>query len=328
MIELAHPWFLLLLPLPWIVERLVPAFRQKAPSLQVPFFATLVSLSGEKPEEGAVVMQRLRIQRIMLVLNWIVIIVAIARPEIVGEPVIQEKSARDLMVAVDISGSMSTEDFNGQNEEPVSRLDGVKRVLTDFALERQGDRLGLIVFGRASYLQAPFTADLNVWLSLLRESDVGMAGQKTNFGDAIGLAIKLFDTSDTSNKVLLVLTDGNDTGSLVPPVDAAKIAASDNIRIYPIAIGRDSDNENERVDMDVMTKIATTTGGRVFRAETLDDLRQISIEIGKLEPELYETTAYSPRESLHVWLLGVMVGLYTLFHISLIIRSMRLKEVA
>ena len=147
----------------------------------------------------------------------------------------------------------------------VDRLEAVKYVLAELGDQRASDRLGLIVFGNAPYLQSPFTDDHQVWAQLLAETEIGMAGQSTAFGDAIGLAIKLFRESDSDNRVLIMLTDGNDTGSMVPPVDAAKVAASQDIRIYTIAIGDPASVGEEALDIETLQRVSELTGGNTSR---------------------------------------------------------------
>ena len=226
----------------------------------------------------------------------------------------QQKSGRDLMVAVDLSGSMEAQDFTLPDGSTVDRLEAVKKVLAELADQRASDRLGLIVFGDAAYLQTPFTDDHEVWLQLLAETEIGMAGQSTVFGDAIGLAIKLFQESDSDNRVLIMLTDGNDTGSTVPPVDASKVAAAAGIRIYTIAIGDPATVGEEALDLETIGRVSEITGGQVFQALDQQALQQAYRAIGELEPEMYESISFRPRESLHWLPICVALLLYTVYH--------------
>lgn len=319
MLEFAQPWALLLLPLPLLMRRL-PPHREQRDSVRVPFFRSLLELSGEPPRRGAQVPRRRRAQALLVTLMWLALVAAACGPEWVGPPLEQRREGRDLMVAVDLSGSMETRDFTlppaapGEAGKRVDRLRAVKYVLGELAARRAGDRLGLIVFGSAAYLQTPFTADSAVWSRLLAETDIGMAGPSTVFGDAIGLAIKLFRDSDTDNRVLVVLTDGNDTGSRVPPVEAARVAAAEGIRIYPIAVGDPAAAGEEALDLKTLRRVAEITGGRDFRALDRASLEQASRTIDALEPELYETVSFRPRHSLH-WVPVAAVALcYGLYH--------------
>jgi len=327
MFELAHPWALLLLPLP-LLMRLVPAYKESRDSVRVPFFDKLVELSEQRPDTGAMILRRDRAQRFLVGFMWLCLVIAATKPQWIGPPIEQQKSGRDLMIAVDLSGSMQTRDFTLPDGSTVDRLQAVKQVLEDLAKQHASDRLGLIVFGDAAYLQTPFTDDHRVWTQLLAETEIGMAGQSTVFGDAIGLAIKLFKENNSDNRVLIVLTDGNDTGSTVPPVDAAKVAAANAIRIYTIAVGDPASAGEEALDMDTIKRVSQVTGGQDFQALDQQALRSAYQAIGELEPELYETISFRPRQSLHWAPLGLALLLYTLYHGLAIWRAGRAARVA
>ncbi len=313
MLELAHPWALALLLLPFVML-LLPAYKESRDSVKVPFFDKLVDLSEQRPETGAMVMQRNLAQRFLVTLMWVALVTAAAKPQWIGPPIEQQKSGRDLMVAVDLSGSMQARDFSLPDGSAVDRLEAVKYVLADFASQRASDRLGLVVFGSAAYLQTPFTDDHLVWTQLLQETEIGMAGQSTVFGDAIGLAIKLFLENESDNRVLIVLTDGNDTGSIVPPVDAAKVAAAHDIRIYTIAIGDPATVGEEALDLKTIERVSEASGGQTFQALDQEQLRQSYEAIAALEPELYETLSFRPRQSLHFAPIAVATLLFMFFH--------------
>ncbi|EED32519.1 von Willebrand factor type A domain protein [gamma proteobacterium NOR5-3] len=310
MLEFTLPWAFALLALPLLVRWLTPPHRESQDSLQVPYFQRLVLLSGETPRSGASVLRRRRMQSVVSVIGWCLLVTAAARPEWVGEPVSVEKSARDLMLALDLSGSMDARDFRDQNGQQQNRLSAAKQVLKDFAAQRDGDRLGLIVFGNAAYLQAPFTDDIATWLTLLEESEVAMAGPSTALGDAIGLAISLFQASETRNRVLVVLTDGNDTGSRVPPVDAASIAAANDVTIYTVAVGDPSTIGEEALDLETLDAIASSTRGASFLALDTLALKDAYEQINRLEPAQYDSLSYRPRSSLFHWPLALFAVLY------------------
>ncbi len=314
MLELTQPAWLLLLPLPLLL-RLLPAFKHSRDSVKVPFFKQLLELSEEKPGTGSVILSRSRIQAVLVVFSWICLVCAATRPEWVGAVVEQEKSARDLMVAVDLSGSMQATDFTRSDGARIDRLQAVKLVLNELAQQRQKDRLGLIVFGNAPYLQVPFTEDHNTWRVLLEETEIGMAGQSTVFGDAIGLAIHLFEDSTTENRVLIMLTDGNDTGSTVPPIEAAKVAHAYGIRIYTIAIGDPQTVGEEALDVETLERVAELTEGAYFSAIDRSQLLAAYTAIAELEPELYETSSFRPRHSVHHLPIAASVVLYMLYHL-------------
>ncbi len=327
MFELTYPMWLLLLPVPLLL-RLLPAFKHSRDSVKVPFFSKLLELSEETPKTGAVVLTRTRLQVFLVGFTWLCLVIAAAKPEWVGKPVEQTKSARDLMIAVDLSGSMQATDFTRPGGERIDRLQAVKLVLEELSQQREHDRLGLIVFGSAPFLQAPFTEDHSTWDTLLQETEIGMAGQSTVFGDAIGLAIHLFEESDTENRVLIMLTDGNDTGSKVPPVEAAKVAASYGIRIYTIAIGDPTTVGEEALDLDTLQRVAEHTNGAYFQAVDSGQLAAAYRAIAELEPELYETTSFRPRYSIHYVPLAAAMVLTMFHHVLATVLNRRRRETA
>lgn len=302
MFEFAYPWLLILLPAPLLVRWLVPAYREQKESVRTPFFQELAEQAGLKPSSGAVILQRNIGQRVLLPLAWILLVVAVARPQWVGEPITQIESARDLMLAVDLSGSMETTDFVDPDGNRIDRLSAVKLVLEDFVAKRETDRLGLVLFGNAAFLQVPFTLDHDVFLQLLGEAQIGMAGPQTMIGDAIGLAIKAFDASEADQRVLILLTDGNDTGSRVPPPKAADIAAQNDITIYTIGVGDPASAGEAPLDEQSLRQIAETTGGQFFRANDLEELDEVYRQLDELEPLEFESYSYRPRFELYQWL--------------------------
>jgi Ca-activated chloride channel family protein len=310
MLEFTYPWVFILILAPFLVFWFAPAHRESRDSLQVPYFQRLVTLSGETPRAGASVNRRLIIQAIASILGWALLVTALARPEWVGEPVKLEKSARDLMLALDLSGSMEATDFVDANGIKTDRLSAAKEVLEEFAAGRQGDRLGLIVFGNAAYLQAPFTEDHDTWRTLLDESVVNMAGLSTALGDAIGLSIVHFRESKTENRVLVVLTDGNDMGSRVPPLDAAEVAKVERLTIYTVAVGDPTTVGEEALDMETLDAVSKTTGGVSFVASNREALRETYQRIDEFEPAKYDSLSYRPREALFHIPLGAFGVLY------------------
>ncbi|MCX0430960.1 VWA domain-containing protein [Aeromonas veronii] len=333
--EFAHPHCLWLLPLPLLVFRLIPAYRTRQSAIKVPFFDLLISLLDESPREGATQLTASWWQRIALIIVWLLAVLALAKPTIYGPPQVRERFGRDVMIVLDLSGSMAETDFSPDPGKPISRLDAAKAVLTRFAAQRHGDRLGLILFGDAAFIQAPFTADLDTWQTLLQETDVAMAGQSTHLGDAIGLAIKVFNNSDRHGqldqnsakreKVAIILTDGNDTGSFVSPRDAARVAAVNGVRLHTIAMGDPATVGEQALDLDTLQQLATLTGGQLFQALDEAQLTRAYQVIGELEPQRYESTRFQTRESLHHYLIAVSVGLYLTLFSLLTLRRYRLR---
>ena len=186
--------------------------------------------------------------------------IALARPQWIEDPIVREEPTRDMLLAVDLSGSMEAKDFTDDRGQQVDRLTAVKQVLDDFLSRREGDRIGLIFFGTAAFVQAPFTGDLDVVRTLMDEAQVRMAGPRTAMGDAIGLAMKIFESSDVEDRVLIVLTDGNDTGSLVPPVRAAEIAGDNGIVVHTVAVGDPAAAQEEKLDEETLEAVARASG--------------------------------------------------------------------
>ena len=320
MIEFSHPLAFLLLPLPLLVWFLVPPHQQRVSALRFPFFRRLADAIGQDPRAGSVIFRRKTLQNVAAVLIWGLVVAALAQPERVGEPIVQEKAARDVMLAIDISGSMDQRDFPSEGGERVQRLDAVKRVVGDFIAARDGDRMALIVFGAKAFVQAPFTEDLASVRALLDQTEVGMAGPHTVLGDAIGLAIKTFQASQIEDRLLIVLSDGADTGSRMTPINAAAIAARENIEIIAIGVGDPAGTGDQRLDERTLTDIATTAGGTYYFAGDEAALAEIYARIDAQKPREVETTTFRPREPLgHILLaISAIIGLLalTILHLS------------
>lgn len=307
MLEFELPLAFLLLPLPAVIYLLLPDYRDRGESVRAPFFQRLVALTGRKPTRGDVVILKRSLQRFAVVTCWILVVTALADPRWVGEPITRETSARDLLLVVDLSGSMEARDFvrrMGSDDERITRLAAVKLVVGDFIARRKNDRVGLAVFGNAAFPQAPFTEDHDAVLALLQELEARMAGPRTMIGDALGLAIRLFQESDTPNKVAILLTDGNDTGSRMPVARAAQIAADNGITVHTIAMGDPATVGEEALDLPVLENIAETTGGQFFLALDTDELEGVYAELDRLEPALVETLSYQPSRTLFHYPLG------------------------
>jgi len=309
MLEFEWSWAFLLLPLPLLVWWLMPAFRDQQTSVHVPFFDRLAAATGQTPRPGAVVLPRRMLQIVTAVIIWGLIVTALARPQQVGDAVTHEVSARDLLLAVDISGSMDEVDFRTPDGKTIKRLDGVKSVLGDFISRRKGDRVGLILFGSKAYIQVPFTQDLQTARTLLDQIEVGMAGQQTVIGDAIGLSIKTFESSQAKQKLVILFTDGNDTASRVPPEHAADIAHQKGVVIYTVAFGDPNATGENRVDLSALRQVASVTEGQFFRAENGAELAAIYADIDRLAPVKLETVSWRPRIALYQWPLGAAVVL-------------------
>ncbi len=301
MISLGFPWALALLPLPLAVWLLVPPHRERTPALRFPFFHRIVDAAGVEPRRGAVVLARSRLQMAAAIAVWILLVLALAKPERVGDPVEMTRSARDVVLAIDISGSMDARDFQNPDGQRVQRLAAVRDVVGQFVERRRGDRMALIVFGSKAYVQAPLTEDLGTIVDLLARTEVGMAGPHTALGDAIGLAIRTFEASEIDQRLLILLSDGSDTASRMSPVNAAEIAADRKVEIYSIGVGDPEATGEDRVDLKSLQDIAARTGGQYFFAADQASLSGVYERIDQLAPRKVESVSYRPRQSL-VWL--------------------------
>ena len=328
MLELALPWALLALPLPLILRWMVPPYQQQVSALRVPFFRGLVDAAGADAQSGAVVMRRKWIQMISAALVWILLVVALAKPEWVGEPIVRTEAARDVMLAIDLSGSMDYRDFPDEQGELVRRLDAVQRAVDRFVAERDSDRIGLIVFGSRAYLQLPFTRDLDTARALVRLMDVGMAGPQTALGDAVGLSIHSFESSEIDQRLLILLTDGNDTASKMTPINAAEIAKLNGVEIYTIGVGDPAATGEDRVDFDTLKAIAERTGGEFFNAENEAALDLVYRRIDELSVADVKTTSWRPRESMVHWPAGIAVVIALTTYGMLLLRSRRQSQSA
>ncbi len=320
MIEWLWPWMLVLAPLPWLARRLLPAVRSRQAALRAPFYGEWRQLVAGQAQRAA---GESRLPQVALWLVWLLLLLAAARPTWIGEAIELPNSGRDLMLAVDISGSMRIEDMQ-LGQSLVSRIAAVKRVASDFIAERKGDRLGLILFGTKAYVQSPLTFDTGTVKRFLEEAQIGFAGQDTAIGDAIGLAVKRLKERPAESRVLILLTDGQDTASSVRPLDAAQLAAELGIRIYTIGVGADemtlpglfgssfgSRRVNPSRDLDEasLQQIARLTGGQYFRARNPQELARIYALLDQLEPVEQDSVSYRPRQALGYLPLLLALGL-------------------
>ena len=304
---LAWPWALLALPLPWLM-RWWPRRNAAAPALRVPYAAgTLAELGQASGAAGW------RIGRLLLWLAWTCLCVAMARPQQLGEPVTPPQQGRQMMLAVDVSGSMSEPDMMLGNQV-VHRLSAAKAVLADFLDRRAGDRVGLLIFGERAYTLTPITADLTTVRNQLTDSEVGLAGRDTAIGDAIALAVKRLREQPEGQRVLILLTDGVSNAGVLQPLRAAELAKAEGVRVYPVAFGGDGGMSlfgvqiaagDDPVDEATLRRIAELTGGRAFRARNTDELAGIYAELDRLEPITAAGAAVRPYIERYAWPLAL-----------------------
>ena len=319
MFEFALPWVFALLPLPLLARRFLPKSEPLSSALKVPYYQQLPRKKGSSSAN--------RFNLFLLWLLWVLLVTAAARPQWYGEPITQTASARDLLIAVDISGSMETPDMI-LNGNPAMRITAVKQVVGDFVRRRQGDRLGLVLFGTRAYLQAPLTFDRETVNTLLDEAQIGFAGQGTAIGDAIGLSVKRLTQRPAEQRVLILLTDGANTAGEVSPLKAAELAKQAGVTVYTVGVGAEEMvqpgllgsrfgarrvNPSRDLDSETLQAIADNTGGQYFRAHNPQELEQIYAELDRLEPVDQEAETYRPLKSLYIWPLTLALLLAALW---------------
>ena len=322
MIHFLWPWLIALLPLPWLVRQMMqPVKDASEAALRVPFInelpvtTTTIQISDRYPWPMW-----------LALLAWCLLVLSAMRPQWLGDLVEVPVSGRDLMLAVDLSGSMEERDFFIRDQQ-VDRLTATKWVAGEFIERRVGDRIGLILFGERAYLQTPLTFDRQTVKTLLYEAAIGLAGKSTAIGDGIGLAVKRLRKYKDSEKVLILLTDGANTAGSVFPREAAELAAREGLKIYTIGIGADqlliqsffgTRRVNPSVDLDEETlrNIAEVTGGRYFRARDTAELEKIYALLDQLEPVEKDVQQFRPRTALYYWPLAIAMLIGLLLFIS------------
>ena len=316
MISFQWPWLGLLLPLPFVLRWLLPPKpKAEQAALIVPFLDDFPS--GASHTISRETLWPLRVAGFA----WIFLVIACTRPQWLGDPLELAVNGRDLMLAVDVSGSMEEKDFIIDNKR-YDRLTATKYVVSDFVQRRIGDRLGLILFGTHAYLHVPLTFDRKTVQTLLNEAFIGITEDEpqTSIGDAIGLAVKRLQDEKADSRVLILLTDGANTAGELTPLKAAEIAAEHQLKIYTIGIGADeilvrslfgTRRVNPSADLDEKTlrAIAEKTGGRYFRARNTEELEQIYQLLDELEPVEKDKQFFRPRSELYAWPLGLALAL-------------------
>ncbi len=313
-----HPWVLWLLPLPFLVYWFAPprpVASQRA--LLVPDIEPYKSVSGGASGANKSVWLRL----FVLFLVWVTLLLSAARPQHFGDAIGVPVTGRDLMLGIDISGSMREADLYAGNTK-ATRMAVVKQVAKDFVLRRTGDRVGIVMFGSQAYVQTPLTHDHETVLHFLDEATVGLAGRSTAIGDAIGLAVKRLRDRPEAARVLILLTDGANSAGVIEPIDAARLANDNDIKIHAIGVGaeaRDSvfnsafGTRRSELDEETLRAVSSATGGQYFRARNQQELANIYREIDKLEPTELESEEYRPLRELFAWPLGAALVLSLLW---------------
>jgi len=306
MIKFVWPYIFLLIPLPLAIYKLLPASVDRKTS------ALLMSdLSDVGHFQNSSASGFSKLKMFLAALVWLTLLSAAARPQFIGTPVEIQQSGRDLMLAVDLSGSMQFQDFEIKGKY-TDRLTALKLIAGDFIERRKGDRIGLILFGSNAYLQTPLTFDTVTVKQFLMEAEVGLAGKETAIGDAIGLAVKQLRDTPQASRVLILLTDGVNNAGELTPEKAAEIASRSNLKIHTVAIGAKSMvvqtvfgpqmmNPSSDIDEKALKAVAEITGGKYFRAYNTQELVHIYQEIDQLEPTEQSKQHFRPTDEVYYW---------------------------
>ena len=320
MLSMQWPWLLLLLPLPYIISRILPAATPGG-SIQLP----------DSINMGTAATSKLPRRPWLAWLSWCLLVIAASRPVWLGEPITLPTSGRDIVLAVDLSGSMDERDISFRGRT-VQRLAVVQAVAGEFIERREGDRLGLVLFGQNAYLQSPLSLDRATTRQLLEEAEVGLAGQKTAIGDAIGLSVKhLLDAGRNDERVVVLLTDGESNAGHLNPLKAAELASQSQVRVHTIGfsgeqtvrLGPFVQTRQSPIDTKTLQQVAKDTGGRFFAAQSVAELERIYALLDEIEPMELDQVSFRPRKELHFWPAGLAL-LFLVFQLlaaSLISRS-------
>jgi Ca-activated chloride channel family protein len=325
MLEFGYPWLFLLLIAPLFFHR-----KNLVAAGQALHFKALARAAAQQ-QQTPLRSKKITLRNSALLLIWIALITSAAQPRWLGEPQHVPLEGRDMMLAVDLSASMNINDMisEGQN---FNRLDTVKRVLREFIINRKGDRLGLILFADAAYQQTPLTFDLLTVQQMLDEAVHGLVGQRTSIGEAVGLAVKRFNTYESSNKVLILLSDGANTSGQIQPLEALELAKAAGVKIYTVGVGAEEllqqgifgpqmINPSSDLDEQLLTNLATSTGGRYFRARDPKELAQIYQLLDQLEPIARDPQTFRPQQSLLHWPLSFALFMLCLITVPQFIRG-------
>ena len=283
------PWIFLLLPLPL----LLPKSYKASKSVDVVDVPPRIAAALKQIDNSTSLNQI--ISRSLPWLVWLLFLFALAQPYKNGDATVQAATGRAIAMVVDVSGSMSRNDFliDGVN---IDRLSAVKKVAGEFIEQRKGDRLGLVLFGSEAFIASPMSFDVSAIANNLQVAGTGMAGRSTAIGDAIGLAIKLLNNDPANEKAIILLSDGTNNAGTTEPENAATLANSFGIRIHTIALGSEVEttsgfatSPSADLDEDTLESIADSASGKFYRVRTLEDLQTVYADLNALESAVSDT---------------------------------------
>jgi len=312
--EIAYKWVFLLAIVPLIVYAILPVLHKRRSALIVPFLPRAAAISNQRIRRRAWISRKNLFAWITLTACWICLLAAASSPRYVGQPAKKTKTVRSFLIATDISFSMATTDWHLGGQR-LSRWGAIKTIMKGFIRDRKSDQIGLVMFGSNAYLQAPFTTDLETVSWLMDQTEVGMAGQMTSIGSAIAYGIKVFKQDTIKQKVMLLLTDGIDSGQDILPLDAAQAAKKDSIVIYTLGIGQAKGSGGYDLDEKTLKDIARTTGGQYFNAMNEGQLKRVYATLDKLQPVVYDEESYKPVVLLYYYPLAAAILLVLVFQL-------------
>ncbi|MCH9689365.1 MAG: VWA domain-containing protein [Gammaproteobacteria bacterium] len=324
MFELTTPLALLALPVPFMLWFCLPRAKQSHQStLKIPFFDLVAPIQtpSRQNQTGALA---------WLYLIWVLIVCAAAGPRWVGAPLSLTHEGHNIMLVLDISGSMEIRD-HAQHGQPKTRLDLVKQAAEHFVKHRTDSQIGLILFGTRAYLQTPLTKDHATVLMRLKDATVGLAGKTTALGDALGLAVKHMQHVPKKGRVIILLTDGANNSGMMLPLKAAELAKHDNIKVY--TIGLSSGNSvplfggmpvvADDLDEPTLKTIASMTQGQYFHATDKRSLEHIYQLINQLETVTHDNTTIRPEHLFYPYPLALALIFFMLWLTLSILRGQR-----
>ena len=307
-VSFAFPWIFLILPLPLLAHRYLPIYNPPEEVVRVPFLTMMLGATGQRGFQQETPASMPMMQKLLAVICWMLLVFAAAGPREVQPPQSKEVPVRDILLVIDTSGSMETVDFALPDGELQMRMNAVKDVVSGFIQERPDDRIGLVIFGTGAFPQAPFSTDHRALQTVLKGLRPAIAGEQTALGDSIGVAIRMFDNSETAEKVAILLTDGNDTASSLPPAVATNLAAKKDIKIHTIAIGTETaEDDAAKLDTALLADIAKKTGGLAFVGANKQQLSEIYSEIDKMTPHMQDQFTWSTHKPLFMWPLALVL---------------------
>ena len=314
MFSFLWPFLAVLFPVPFVIRRILspaPQSLQKTGAIKVPFFEKLKKISINK-------ITLIHNKSLWPILTWICFLLATMRPVWLGTPVPVQNNARNIMLALDVSGSMAEEDFDLKGF-PVTRLDMLKNLTHDFIQTRTGDNIGLVIFGSEAYVYAPLSPDIKTLQELNDEIGIGIAGEQTAIGEALALATQNSASVPAESRIVILMSDGYSNAGSVSVDDGLKLAQNQGIKVYTVGIGSNAKvvqdfwgaiQINPSLDLDEKTleNIAQTTGGKYFRAKSTKDLAEIYALINQLEPIEQNEHFIQPRKELFYF--PLMFGMF------------------